>query len=192
MYNYIAGHNGFTLNDLVSYDAKHNEANGENNQDGPDYNYSWNCGAEGPSRKRAVVALRAGQMRNAFMLVLLAQGIPCILAGDEFGNTQKGNNNVYCQDNPVGWLDWSRLEKNRALHEFVKEMIALRRSHPALRQKEELRGMDQISCGVPDVSYHGEYAWQTPSEISSPSLEYITAVLQQKIRIVLLLTTCIG
>lgn len=170
MYNYIAGHNGFTLNDLVSYDAKHNEANGENNQDGPVYNYSWNCGAEGPSRKRAVVALRAGQMRNAFMLVLLAQGIPCILAGDEFGNTQKGNNNVYCQDNPVGWLDWSRLEKNRALHEFVKEMIALRRSHPALRQKEELRGMDQISCGVPDVSYHGEYAWQTPSEISSRQL----------------------
>ena len=104
------------------------------------------------------------------MLVLLAQGSPCILAGDEFGNTQKGNNNVYCQDNPVGWLDWSRLEKNRALHEFVKEMIALRRSHPALRQKEELRGMDQISCGVPDVSYHGEYAWQTPSEISSRQL----------------------
>ena len=170
MYNYIANHNGFTLNDLVSYDAKHNEANGENNQDGPDYNYSWNCGAEGPSRKRAVAALRAGQMRNAFMLVLLAQGIPCILAGDEFGNTQKGNNNVYCQDNPVGWLDWSRLEKNRALYEFVKELIALRRSHPALRQKEELRGMDQISCGVPDVSYHGEYAWQTPSEISSRQL----------------------
>ena len=170
MYNYIANHNGFTLNDLVSYDAKHNEANGENNQDGPDYNYSWNCGAEGPSRKKAVMALREGQMRNAIMLVLFAQGIPCILAGDEFGNTQKGNNNVYCQDNPVGWLDWSRLDKNRTFYEFTKSLIALRRSHPVLHQKEELRGMDQISCGVPDVSYHGEYAWQTPSEISSRQL----------------------
>lgn len=170
MYNYIANHNGFTLNDLVSYDAKHNEANGENNQDGPDYNYSWNCGAEGPSRKKAVMALRSGQVRNAFLLVFLAQGIPCILAGDEFGNSQKGNNNVYCQDNPVGWVDWSRLEKNTALRDFVKSLIALRKSHPALRQKEELRGLDQISCGVPDVSYHGEYAWQTPSEVSSRQL----------------------
>lgn len=169
-YNYIANQNGFTLNDLVSYDAKHNEANGENNQDGPDYNYSWNCGAEGPSRKKAVVALREGQRRNAFFLVLLAQGTPCILAGDEFGNTQKGNNNAYCQDNPTGWLDWSRLEREKKLFAFVKDLIALRKAHPVLAQEKELLGMDQISCGVPDVSYHGACAWQTPSEVSSRQL----------------------
>ena len=166
-YNYIAGHNGFTLNDLVSYDSKHNEANGENNQDGPDYNYSWNCGAEGPSRKKAVNELRKNQIRNAFLLLLSAQGTPCILAGDEFGNTQKGNNNVYCQDNPTAWLDWSRLKKQGCVFEFVKELIALRKAHPVLMQKEPLKGMDSIRCGIPDVSYHGEYAWRTPDEVSS-------------------------
>jgi glycogen operon protein len=169
-YNYITNQNGFTLNDLISYDAKHNEANGENNQDGPDYNYSWNCGAEGPSRKKAVTALREGQRRNAFFLVLLAQGTPCLLAGDEFGNTQKGNNNAYCQDNPTGWLDWSRLEKERKLFRFVRDLIAFRKAHPVLAQEKELLGMDQLSCGVPDVSYHGTYAWQTPSEVSSRQL----------------------
>lgn len=170
IYNYIANHNGFTLNDVVSYDGKHNEQNGENNQDGPEYNYSWNCGAEGPSRKRTVAALRKGQMRNAFFLVLLAQGLPCILAGDEFANTQKGNNNVYCQDNPIGWLDWTKLEKEKELFEFVKHLIALRKEHPVFHQEQELRGMDQISCGIPDVSYHGKYAWQVPSEVSSRQL----------------------
>ena len=170
IYNYIANHNGFTLNDLVSYDGKHNELNGENNQDGPEYNYSWNCGAEGPSRKKAVVALREGQKKNAFFLVLLAQGMPCILAGDEFSNTQKGNNNVYCQDNPVGWLDWSRLEKEKDLFSFVKQLIAIRKNHPVFCQAAELKGMDQICCGIPDVSYHGEYAWQAPTEIASRQL----------------------
>lgn len=170
IYNYVANHNGFTLNDVVSYDGKHNEMNGENNQDGPDYNYSWNCGAEGPSRKRAVVSLRSRQMKNAFSLLLLAQGTPCILAGDEFANSQKGNNNVYCQDNAIGWLDWSRLEREKELRQFVKELIQLRKEHPVLCQAKELKGMDQIACGIPDVSYHGEYAWQVPSEISSRQL----------------------
>ena len=170
IYNYIANHTGFTLNDLVSYDSKHNEANGENNYDGPDYNYSWNCGAEGPSRKRAVTALRRRQIRNAFFLVLLAQGIPCILAGDEFGNTQKGNNNVYCQDNPVGWLDWNQKEKERELFAFVKELIAFRKEHPVLSQESELQGMDRLRCGIPDVSYHGMYAWREPIEVASRQL----------------------
>ncbi len=169
-YNYIANQNGFTLNDLVSYDGKHNESNGEHNQDGPDYNFSWNCGAEGPSRKRQVTALRESQIRNAFLLVLLAQGIPCILAGDEFRNTQKGNNNAYCQDNPLGWLDWSRLERDRGLYEFVRGLIAFRKAHPVFSQENELRGMDRMGCGVPDVSYHGENAWRTPCEISSRQL----------------------
>lgn len=170
IFNYIANHNGFTLYDTVSYDGKHNELNGERNQDGPDYNYSWNCGAEGPSRKKAVAELRKNQIRNAFLLLLLAQGTPCLLAGDEFFNTQKGNNNVYCQDNPTAWLDWNRLEKNSRLHKFVKDLIAFRKSHKVLYPDHEMLGIDYTSCGIPDVSYHGESAWRMPSEISSRQL----------------------
>lgn len=168
--NYITAHTGFTLYDLVSYDARHNEANGENNQDGPVYNYSWNCGAEGPTRKQAVSELRENQIRNAFFLLLMAQGTPCILAGDEFENTQKGNNNVYCQDNELSWLNWNKLKGNDALFWYVKALIELRRSHPVLHRKEPLLGLDRIACGIPDVSYHGEEAWQIPSEISSRQL----------------------
>lgn len=168
--NMITGQTGFTLRDLVSYDGKHNEANGEQNQDGPDYNYSWNCGAEGPSRKKAVTELRKNQTRNAFFLLLLAQGTPCILAGDEFGNTQKGNNNVYCQDNPVGWLDWSGLEKHPELQDFVKELIAFRKKHPVFWPEKEMTGMTYSKKGVPDVSYHGENAWRVPLEVSSRQL----------------------
>ena len=169
-YNYITNQNGFTLYDLVSYDGKHNEANGENNQDGPEYNYSWNCGVEGVTRKKAVLELRQQQIKNAFFLLLFAQGTPCILAGDEFENTQKGNNNVYCQDNPVGWLDWSKLEKKKELHDFVKKLIEIRKAYPVFWPEEEMRGIDQASCGVPDVSYHGESAWRVPSEVSSRQL----------------------
>lgn len=168
--NYITAQTGFTLWDLVSYDSKHNEANGENNTDGPDYNYSWNCGAEGPSRKKAVTALRKSQVKNAFYLLLTAQGTPCILAGDEFYNTQKGNNNVYCQDNETGWLDWSRLKSDDELFVFVKDLIAFRRNHPCLHREEELKGMDRTACGVPDVSYHGESAWQVKNDVSSRQL----------------------
>lgn len=168
--NYITAHTGFTLWDLVSYDGKHNEANGENNSDGPDYNYSWNCGAEGPSRKRAVMELRRNQVRNAFLLLLTAQGTPCLLAGDEFFNSQKGNNNVYCQDNEIGWVDWNRLKTDDSLFCYVKELIAFRKAHPCLHRKEELRGLDQTACGMPDVSYHGESAWQVNSEVASRQL----------------------
>ena len=168
--NYITAQTGFTLWDLVSYDSKHNEANGENNTDGPDYNYSWNCGAEGPSRKKAVVNLRKNQIRNAFLLLLTAQGTPCILAGDEFYNSQKGNNNAYCQDNETGWVDWSKLKTDNSLFLYVKELIAFRRQHACLRQEEELKGLDRTACGVPDVSYHGESAWQIKSEVSSRQL----------------------
>ena len=169
-YNYITNQNGFTLYDLVSYDGKHNEANGENNQDGPEYNYSWNCGVEGVTRKKAVLELRQQQIKNAFFLLFFAQGTPCILAGDEFENTQKGNNNVYCQDNPVGWLDWSKLEKKKELHDFVKKLIEIRKAYPVFWPEEEMRGIDQVSCGVPDVSYHGESAWRVPSEVYSRQL----------------------
>ena len=168
--NYITTHTGFTLADLVSYDEKHNEANGEHNHDGPAYNYSWNCGAEGPSRKRSIMELRKNQIKNAFFLLLTAQGTPCLLAGDEFENTQKGNNNVYCQDNELSWLNWNRLKNNDSLFQYVKALIALRREHPVLHRPDALLGLDQISCGTPDVSYHGENAWQVPADVSSRQL----------------------
>lgn len=168
--NYITTHTGFTLWDLVSYDGKHNEANGEDNTDGPDHNYSWNCGAEGPSRKRDVMSLRKSQVKNAFFLLLGAQGTPCILAGDEFYNSQKGNNNVYCQDNETGWVDWGRLKTDDSLFRYVKSLIAFRRKYPCLHRAEELRGIDRTACGVPDVSYHGENAWQVRAEVSSRQL----------------------
>ncbi len=173
--NYITTQTGFTLWDLVSYDCKHNEANGENNTDGPDFNFSWNCGAEGPSRKKAVMALRKNQVRNAFQLLLLAQGTPCILAGDEFYNSQKGNNNVYCQDNETGWVDWTKLKTDNTLFNYVKELIAFRKKHPCLHRAEELKGLDRTACGMPDVSYHGENAWQVKAEVYSRQLGVLYA-----------------
>lgn len=168
--NYITNHTGFTLEDLVSYDAKHNEANGEQNQDGPDYNYSWNCGVEGKTRKKQIVKLRQGQKRNVMFLLMTAQGTPCLLAGDEFGNSQGGNNNVYCQDNETGWVDWSRLEREKSFFHYVKELIAFRKKHGILHQKEALTGTDRSGSGIPDISYHGEAAWQIQQEASSRQL----------------------
>ncbi len=168
--NYITAHTGFTLWDLVSYDGKHNEDNGENNHDGPDYNYSWNCGAEGPSRKRAVMALRKNQARNSYWLLLTAQGTPCLLSGDEFYNTQKGNNNAYCQDNETAWVNWTRLKTDNSLFGYVKALIAFRKSHPCLHRIEELNGMDRTACGLPDISFHGEHAWKVNSEVASRQL----------------------
>ncbi len=162
-YNAITDHTGFTMQDLVSYDTKHNEANGEQNHDGAEYNYSCNYGAEGPTRKQSVLNLRKRQVRNAFFLLLTAQGTPFIQSGDEFGNSQKGNNNAYCQDNPTGWVNWKDLEKNQDLFTFVKGLIALRKSCAVLHPVRELEGIDTARCGVPDVSYHGESAWEAPT-----------------------------
>ena len=168
LYNYIASHNGFTLCDVVSYDGKHNEANGENNLDGPDYNYSWNCGAEGNSRKKAVNELRKNQIFNAFFLLLFAQGMPCILAGDEFMNTQKGNNNAYCQDNLISWLDWNQLSRQEELYTFVCRLIALRKAcmKQTAKKSEDTMGRS----GIPQISYHGEDAWQMPAGRASRQL----------------------
>ena len=157
--NYMANHNGFTLLDAVSYDEKHNEANGEENHDGTDYNYSWNCGEEGPSRKKKTLALRARQLRNAFVLLLLSQGTPLIYGGDERGNSQSGNNNVYCQDNELSWVNWKTGKAFGFLTDYVKGLIAFRRAHPVFHQKQELRMTDYLSCGHPDLSYHGKRAW---------------------------------
>ena len=168
--NYITTQTGFTLWDLVSYDCKHNEENGEKNLDGPDYNYSWNCGAEGPSRKRTVVNLRKNQVKNALELLLTAQGTPCLLAGDEFCNSQRGNNNAYCQDNETGWVNWTQLKKDDWLFQYIKKLIGLRKEHRCLHQSTALSGMDTTRCGIPDVSYHGENAWQVKAEVSSRQL----------------------
>lgn len=158
--HYITQHNGFTLRDLISYDVKHNEANGEKNFDGTEHNYSWNCGVEGPSRKKEILGRRARQEKNAFVMLLLGMAVPMLLAGDEFGNSQKGNNNAYCQDNITTWLDWRLLEKNRETFLFVKQLLLFRKEHPLYHTKQKLTGMDKSGLGVPDVSCHGKEPWQ--------------------------------
>lgn len=162
--NYMANTNGFTMADMVSYDRKHNEKNGEENRDGMDFNCSWNCGEEGPTKKKRIKKLRWQQLKNAYLLLFLSQGTPLLLAGDEFGNSQEGNNNAYCQDNEISWLDWGLLEANRRQMEFVKRLIAFRKAHPVFHMDREPRLMDYRSCGRPDMSYHGEYAWKPEYE----------------------------
>ncbi|MGN0141470.1 MAG: alpha-amylase family glycosyl hydrolase [Roseburia sp.] len=164
--NYITNNNGFTLYDLFSYSEKHNEANGEENADGNNYNFSSNCGLEGRTTRRFVTLLREQQMRNAFAVLLLAQGVPLLLAGDEFANSQNGNNNAYCQDNRIGWLNWKNEEKYAWLTEYVGHLTAFRRNHPFLAADSPMRFSDYKNVGFPDLSYHGEKAW-----ISSFSLD---------------------
>ena len=157
--NYITDYEGFTLNDLVSYDYKHNEANEEDNKDGENFNYSWNCGVEGPCRKKSVLNLRMKQIKNALSFLYLAQGVPMLNSGDEFLNSQDGNNNPYCQDNETGWVVWKNNKQSNEIFEFVKMLIKLRKSHPILHPENELRIMDYAACGFPDLSYHSENAW---------------------------------
>lgn len=147
--NFVTAHDGFTLNDLVTYNEKHNEANGEGNRDGSSDNRSWNCGVEGPTDDPAIEELRARQIRNILATLLLSQGVPMLLAGDEFGRTQQGNNNAYCQDDEISWLDWSIEEKGAALIRFTRKLIALRAEHPVLRNTRFLSGRDVD--GVRDV-----------------------------------------
>lgn len=168
--NYITRHTGFTLADLVAYEKKRNEANGEFNQDGPEENHSWNCGKEGPTKKTEILALRRKQTRNALALMMLAQGTPCILAGDEFGNTQGGNNNVYCQDNETAWLNWNQWKKDHTLHDYVKGLIELRKNYLFLTKGKKYTGRDSDNCGVPDISYHGDNAWVPPIHNKSRKL----------------------
>lgn len=157
---YITNYYGFTLKDLVSYERKHNEANGEANADGTNYNFSWNCGVEGSSRRKSVRQLRNRQMKNALSFLFTAQGTPLLLAGDEFGNSQDGNNNCYCQDNETGWVDWRGLDRNQDLYNYVKELIAFRKRHSILHLDEGLTTLDRYGYSYPDLSYHGEEAWK--------------------------------
>jgi glycogen operon protein len=150
--NFITCHDGFTLNDLVSYNQKHNEANGEGNRDGSNDNYSWNCGTEGPTDDPAVLALRNRQARNLFATLMLSQGVPMILGGDEFLRSQNGNNNAWCQDNPIGWVDWTDATRNADFLRFARALIALRKRHPVLRRRTFFRGKTPTGR---DIIWHG-------------------------------------
>ena len=162
--NYMANTNGFTMMDMVTYDEKHNEANGEENRDGADYNASWNCGIEGPTEVEKINKLRKQQLYNAFLMLLLSQGTPLIMAGDEIGNSQGGNNNAYCQDNEISWIDWNLLEEHSDLFQVVREFIRFRKEHKLFHMDQAAKHTDYKSLGYPDVSYHGQSAWKLDQE----------------------------
>ncbi len=168
--NYLADYDGFSLYDCVSYNQKHNDANGEEGRDGTDENFSWNCGTEGNTRKKSVLALRQKQIKNALSFVLLSQGIPFIFSGDEFAATRGGNNNCYCQDNAVGWLNWKHNSFSREIFAYTRFLIDLRLKHPILHMKKELRVLDYRGYGYPDLSYHGKEAWR-------PDFSYISRMI---------------
>jgi isoamylase len=157
--NFVTAHDGFTLRDLVSYNEKHNEANGEGGADGESHNRSWNCGAEGETDDPEVLTLRRRQQRNFLTTLLLSQGVPMILHGDELGRTQGGNNNVYCQDNELSWVDWDTDEWQDELLAFTRRLVELRRTHPVFRRRRFLAG-DGGSAALDDV---GDVEWLTPS-----------------------------
>ena len=151
--NFITAHDGFTLNDLVTFNEKHNEANGEDNQDGSSDNRSWNCGVEGPTGDAKINRLRKRQIRNMLATLLLSQGTPMMVAGDEFGRTQQGNNNAYCQDNEISWLNWDAAEKGKPLTKFVRKLIGLRHKYPILRRNLFLNGQYVEDLDLKDVTW---------------------------------------
>ena len=150
--NFLTAHDGFTLNDTVTYNEKHNEANGEDNKDGNSDNRSWNCGVEGPTDDEAINTLRARQIRNMMATLLLSQGTPMIVAGDEFGRTQGGNNNAYCQDSEISWLNWNLQDKGNALIRFTEKLTALRHRYPILRHSRFLTSEVNEDTGVRAVT----------------------------------------
>jgi glycogen operon protein len=163
--NFVTCHDGFTLNDLVSYNEKHNLDNGEENRDGIDENMSWNCGVEGETTDPVVDELRERQIKNFAAILLLSRGAPMIMAGDEARRTQGGNNNAYCQDNETSWFDWSLVERHQDLVRFFRLMIVLRKSHPTLHGGRFFTGQ-ATALGLPDISWHGcrlfEPGWTNP------------------------------
>jgi len=166
--NFVSAHDGFTLADVVSYNDKHNEANQEGGQDGHNNNLSWNCGVEGPTDDPAIRALRARQQRNMLATLLLSQGVPMLLSGDEFGRSQSGNNNAYCQDNAISWLDWDMDEDKRKLSAFTQRAIALRRAHPVFRRRDFYKGHPVRGLGVKDI------VWLRPEEGEMTDDEWTT------------------
>lgn len=168
--NFICDYDGFSLADLYSYERKHNEANGEDNRDGTDINYSWNCGTEGVSRKKTINMLRVKEIKNALTIVLLSAGTPYLYSGDEFMNSRNGNNNAYCQDNETGHIKWKDTALSREVFEFAKALIELRKSNRIFRMKDELKVIDSKGLGFPDLSYHGFEAWR-------PDLSFISRMV---------------
>src|SRR4029077_15565130 len=156
--NFITCHDGFTLQDIVSYNDKHNEANGEENRDGSNDNLSWNCGAEGPTDDSEIKKLRERQKRNFLTTLLLSQGVPMLLAGDEVGHTQQGNNNAYCQDSEISWINWDLTPEQQQLRDMVRLLTRLRREHPVLRRRKFFQGRKIRGAEVKDVT------WFDPSE----------------------------
>ncbi|MCQ8103890.1 glycogen debranching protein GlgX [Methylomonas sp. SURF-2] len=161
--NFITCHDGFTLNDLFSYNHKHNAANGEHNRDGCNNNLSYNCGAEGPTANGAINVLRRKQAKNAFAILLLSHGVPMLLAGDEFLHSQQGNNNCYCQDNELSWLNWADSKQNADVLRFVRQMIQLRKRHPSLMRRNFLTGGILEHRGMADITWHGITPDQPPA-----------------------------
>jgi isoamylase len=171
--NFITCHDGFTLADLFSYNEKNNLENGENNRDGTNDNYSWNCGVEGPTEDPEVLALRLRLRKNAMALLFLSQGTPMIYMGDECGRTQRGNNNAYCHDANWNWFDWEQVEKEDEIFQFTRKMIAFRREHCILRSPEWLTGTDLVCSGYPDISWHGVQPWKPDWTPQSRSLAFM-------------------
>lgn len=170
--NFITCHDGFTLNDLVSYNDKHNDANGEGNRDGANDNNSWNCGYEGPTENEGINALRIRQMKNAAAILLVSQGVPMILMGDELARSQKGNNNTYCQDNDLNWLDWNLQGLHADLLRFFANCVKFRLAHPSFRNRWHLSNQDRVGSGYPDISWHGTQAWKPDWSDSSRLLAF--------------------
>jgi isoamylase len=173
--NFITAHDGFTLLDMVSYNDKHNDANGEGGRDGANDNHSWNCGWEGPTEDPGINALRRRQIKNALALLLVSQGVPMILMGDEVGRTQYGNNNAYNHDSELTWLDWSLVNANADLFRFARNLIAFRHAHPVLRNRWHLGGLSPNGGGYPDISWHGTTAWVPDWSGGSRALAFMLA-----------------
>jgi len=171
--NFITAHDGFTLMDLVSYNHKHNEANGENDNDGSNDNDSWNCGWEGATDDVGINALRRRQIKNAIAMLMVSQGVPMLLMGDEFGRTQNGNNNTYCHDNELSWLDWSLQSQNADILEFVKHTIAFRHAHPVLRNSWHFQNRDYVGSGYADITWHGTKAWQADWSATNRAIAFM-------------------
>jgi glycogen operon protein len=151
--NFVTAHDGFTLNDLVSYNHKHNEENGEENRDGESHNRSWNCGTEGPTEDGKIIALRERQKRNMLTTLLLSQGVPMIAHGDELGRTQHGNNNVYCQDSKTSWVDWDDARQHSVLTEFTAALTRLRAAHPVFRRRRFFQGRPIRGSNIDDIAW---------------------------------------
>lgn len=171
--NFLTCHDGFTLHDLFAYNEKHNEANGEDNHDGANDNHSWNCGWEGETDDLEVNTLRKRLIKNAWTLLMVSRGVPMVLFGDEMGRTQRGNNNTYCQDNELNWLDWTLLEKNAEIFRFAKKMIAFRKAHPVLRDHEHFRNIDYVGSGYADITWHGIQAWNADWSDTSRTIAFM-------------------